>query len=181
MVVATWAAPLQRLNAFGVGQLSWSCAGETIATIGYEMKADNMLLSFRYRCYEEEWTPVEQRIDLTTQACRYGGERKWFLCPNCQRRCGVLVQASVDFVCRLCANLPYACQNETRYDRLARKHRKLRARIFDESQQWVAKRKGMHWRTFNNLHHVYKKTDAACYEEIAKMYSNRLSTSPIGG
>ncbi len=128
-------------------------------------------------------TPIIYYTDpnyLTTQACRYGGERKWFLCPYCQRRCGVLIQASVDFVCRLCANLPYACQNETRYDRLARKHRKLRARIFDESQQWVAKRKGMHWRTFNDLHNVYKKTDAACYEEIVKMYSNRLSTTPIG-
>ena len=56
---------------------------------------------------------VYARIDFALTFPFYGGRRLWLLCPECQRRSGVLYLAE-KVACRRCLDLIYPCQRETR-------------------------------------------------------------------
>jgi hypothetical protein len=97
----------------------WSRDGEACASVAASTSRAGDRLTLRYR-----WTPdggepanVECQIRLETTPCHYGGERTWFSCPRCGRRCAVAYFAGALFACRKCLNLAYASQSE---DGLAR-------------------------------------------------------------
>lgn len=50
-----------------------------------------------------------QNVLINQTKCNYGGTRKWFICPNCNRRVGTLYRKPVSshFYCRNCQNLTY--------------------------------------------------------------------------
>jgi len=49
----------------------------------------------------------DRKIDLTTSRIANGGSRYWFLCPDCQRRSGVLYQGPNGLTCRICVGYRY--------------------------------------------------------------------------
>ena len=51
-------------------------------------------------------------IALTTSQTAYGGIRYWFVCPKCQRRCGVIYQGRIKklLACRKCLGILYRKQ-----------------------------------------------------------------------
>lgn len=82
--------------------LKWHRDGQQIAALtAINVPSRGVLLA-----YNSRGEPVEQliRLDITTP--RYGGERRWWLCPRCGRRCAVLY-GGPRFWCRLCHNLTY--------------------------------------------------------------------------
>lgn len=66
------------------------------------------------------WGNVVQDIVIAETPCNFGGTRKWFLCPDCGRRCGVLY-IKKNIACRTCFDLTYACQYEPARGRMRRK------------------------------------------------------------
>ena len=84
------------------------------------------LLLVRCRPAEPAGAPVALSCLLRLAATRphFGGVRRWFLCPGCGRRTGILflVPGLPGFVCRLCGDLAYrSSQNHNKsVDRLAR-------------------------------------------------------------
>ncbi|GGE57451.1 hypothetical protein GCM10011517_26560 [Actibacterium pelagium] len=74
------------------------------------------------------WGNVEQRIELSETPCHFGGKRNWFLCPCCERRCGVLYIGK-HVACRICHDLMYECQFEAPRDRTLRRLKKIRRLI----------------------------------------------------
>lgn len=68
----------------------------------------------------------------------------------CNRRVAKLYMGSRYFLCRHCNRMAYACQSETRVDRLLRGAKKLRVKMGGEPglESYVAKPKGMHWATY---------------------------------
>jgi hypothetical protein len=71
------------------------------------------------------WGNIVQGAALTETPCHYGGTRKWFVCPDCRRRCGVLyIQQRIG--CRSCHNLAYASQCEAPRERMRRQLLKIR-------------------------------------------------------
>ena len=137
------------------GSLSWNTGGEPSGNINYTMYENTMVLNFRYRNYgDDEWTSVRQTIWFDRTPCHYGGSRKWFLCPECDSRVGVLYGVDVHFLCRHCYRLPYASQGEGYLDRMTRKLDKLSNKL--EADEYIVdgdlwKPKGMHWKTFYHL------------------------------
>jgi hypothetical protein len=111
-----------------------------------------------------DWTP-----------CHFGGERPWFLCPNshCGRRVAVLYLAGTHFICRHCVGAAYASQNETDSDRLARKARRIRAKLgadmnlLERLGPWD-RPKGMHWRTFQRLWRAEVKARRASFAPLRR-------------
>lgn len=102
-----------------------------------------------------------QEIALTFTPCRLGGRRAWFSCPSCARRVGKVYlpcsmyngrgQRVARFRCRFCYGLTYE-QRRERDGYWTFQHRadRIEARWFGEiSDDWISKRKGQHWRTFN--------------------------------
>lgn len=96
-------------------------------------------------------------IQLTTTPAGFGGVRKWFLCPRCDRRSGILYDEPVrGWACRICCNGRYASEVESRSDRLYRKVRKLRRRLGQTDPRiltvpFPGKPTGMHWSTYLRL------------------------------
>lgn len=98
----------------------------------------------------------EAGIRLTHTSTGFGGKRVWFLCPHCNRRCGVLYSIPANgFICRICSNGRYASEVESPIDRLYRKARKLRCKLGqpdpDMMLPFPAKPTGMHWSTYLRL------------------------------
>jgi hypothetical protein len=139
------------------GSLSWNIGGEPIGNIGYTMYENTMVLNFRYQRYgEEEWESVQQTIWFDRTPCNYGGSRKWFLCPECNRRVGLLYGSNVLFLCRHCYQLPYASQGEGYLERMSRKIDKLSKKLGANAyaELWGSskpKHMHMHWKTYHRL------------------------------
>ncbi|MDY6891453.1 MAG: hypothetical protein SVU24_07640 [Pseudomonadota bacterium] len=94
-------------------------------------------------------------ITLEWTACRLGGERPWFICPECGRRCALLY-LNQHLSCRECHQLVYACQRETDYARLVRRTNNLRRRLGWEPgilNDDGTKPEGMHWKNYYRLMH----------------------------
>lgn len=51
-------------------------------------------------------------VPLTTTTPKYGGVRWWYVCPNCEKRKGVLYVSDAALRCRQCAGLHYASQSK---------------------------------------------------------------------
>jgi len=102
-----------------------------------------------------------QEIALAFTPCRFGGRRVWFLCPSCGRRVGKvylpcsmynrLSQRVTGFRCRFCYGLTYEQRRErNKYWTFQHRIERIEARWLGEiSKDWISKRKGQHWRTFN--------------------------------
>jgi len=110
----------------------------------------------------------EESIRLAHTVPGYGGKRSWFRCPMCNRR-----RAKLYFVgrlaCRECARLRYGSKSEGRRDRLARKARKIRARVGCSDSLAVPfppKPSGMWWRTYELL----RAQEAAIERERIAMF-----------
>ncbi len=71
------------------------------------------------------WGNIRQRVHLVETPVHFGGMRRWFLCPRCSRRCGVLYCVK-EFACRKCHDLRYLSQHESPRERMFRQLRKIR-------------------------------------------------------
>ena len=99
--------------------------GNPYASIGATVHGDYLTLQYTHKKTED----VSQKVYFTYTPCNYGGERIWFRCPSCGRRCAVIYGCGKFFACRVCCNLTYQTCNETPSDQLASKANKLRKRI----------------------------------------------------
>jgi len=108
-----------------------------------------------------EWRDINQTIHFDQTACHFGGFRKWFLCPSCKSRVGVLYGRHIYFLCRKCYALPYRSNLESELQRYWTKKYRLGRKIFEhyEYGQGVGKKRGMHTRTFNKLLTEYIELD----------------------
>jgi hypothetical protein len=136
---------------------NWYRNDKKVASIQIHTKTDHIALDYRHRNGDEEWKDRNYPVMLDWTACRYGGQRPWFLCPadGCGRRVALLyIGGSGIFACRHCYRLAYACQRETSDNRAARRADKIRDRlkwkrgILNENG---SKPKGMHWSTYRRL------------------------------
>lgn len=52
---------------------------------------------------------LNQEIGITYTPCNFGGQRFWFVCPQCERRVGVLYKGPISetILCRKCHGLSY--------------------------------------------------------------------------
>ncbi|MEA3487491.1 MAG: hypothetical protein U9R20_07525 [Thermodesulfobacteriota bacterium] len=142
------------LRPGAAGLLSWSRREKQTGSINYRMETGRMVLNYRHRPHGGKWENVQQVISFDWTPCNYGGKRTWFLCPNCNRRVGLLYGTGRYFLCRHCYNLTYASQQTQRYERLMEKARANRKRLGGGDDLWAPfpeKLKGMHWKTYQRL------------------------------
>jgi hypothetical protein len=111
------------------GTLRWSRAGRETGSIGLRCSGDAVFLSYRVTSWRGAAAEdVEERVPLVRTAQPFGGERLWFACPGCGRRCAVLYGGR-RFRCRLCVGAPYGSQHEAPHERLLRRLQAIRARL----------------------------------------------------
>lgn len=92
-------------------------------------------------------------VPITQTACHLEGNRPWWLCPRCGRRCAILYGGAV-FVCRKCAALHYPTQHSSNVDKAILRAEAIRLRLGWKpgiANPGSGKPKGMHWETFTRL------------------------------
>ena len=54
----------------------------------------------------------DYNVKMATTSTQYGGKRTWFICPTCERRCGVLLKHPLSRAvgCRECLDVDYRRQ-----------------------------------------------------------------------
>jgi len=101
-------------------------------------------------------TDYDDKVNLVTTPCYFGGVRYWFGCPWCGRRVGVLYLApgDVNFRCRHCNNLSYHSRNNcsvAKFGVTSREIDKLRSQI----KRWTWR--GRPTRKVRRLHALERK------------------------
>lgn len=117
--------------------------GNITSSVGMQVYGGGV--QFDYRMGEHK---VSQRVAITATACNYGGNRVWFICPYCTRRCAH-VYISRRLACRTCHRLKYPSQSDDETDASWRRQRKLEAKL-GGGDYW-RKPKGMHQSTFERI------------------------------
>ena len=111
------------------GSLRWSRCGRETGSIRFAVGREELSLINRVRSRgTETWEDMMEPVPLVRTPQRLGGERVWFACPGCRRRCAVLYGGR-RFLCRRCVGAPYASQHEGRHDRLLRRAQAIRMRL----------------------------------------------------
>ena len=154
------------------GSLSWSNRGEKTGSIGYRIEKNKMILKYRHKPCDGEWEGVEQTIFIDQTSCNYGGQRSWFFCPYCSRRCAVIYCCGKYFACRVCCRLTYQTCNETPMDRKTSKANKLRERIGAKPGAFnhlpIFKPKGMHQSTWARIRNEIQYLEGFVFMDMDK-------------
>jgi hypothetical protein len=139
--------------------------GEKIGSIGMRAERDQLHLDYCVRIGGGEWEDVVETVRLVHVPCRYGGERRYFLCPGqpggaaCGRRAGKLYASGRYFLCRHCFKLTYSSQCEDAGMRLRRKARKALRHLDGDTSDWISvqRPKGM-WRVAEAREVCHRRT-----------------------
>lgn len=147
---------LKRQSDFRVGYrgtIKRSRGGVEVASISYTVEVSGLRLHYRSRSPGSDWIDVNELIQFACTSANYGGQRTWFKCSSCGKRCRILYGGTY-FRCRRCYGLHYESQYEPHYCRAASQAHELRARLGQNGsldEPFPARPKGMHWKTYRRL------------------------------
>jgi hypothetical protein len=139
-----------------MGSLSWSRAGRETGSIQFAVGQDAVTLIYRVHDHGAGTrTNITEPVRLLRTAQPFGGERLWFACPRCGRRCAVLYGGQ-RFFCRRCVGVPYASQSMAAHYRLLHRAQAIRERLGGPmyaslDAPFPPKPKRMRWRTYRRL------------------------------
>lgn len=85
---------------------------ENYSKINIDELVVNALKELKIRLVQSQIDALGVEVKLTSSKTKFNGERLWFICPNCNKRVGVLRKHPVDGIigCRICLNLKYRKQ-----------------------------------------------------------------------
>jgi hypothetical protein len=104
-------------------------------------------------------------VGLTQTACHLGGFRRWFICPQCNKRMGVLYMRHGHFACRHCQQISYQSQSGDAEDRLIWKYHSLQHTMNNLKLKSPRSRA----RIFNNFLKVAWQYDALLDEAVSRI------------
>ena len=142
------------LRPGSAGSYSWRRDGASCGSVDYTVLDGALELRYTILSGDDEGKRVQVTIPIRILPWRFGGQRRYWLCPSCCRRCEIIAMASHGrgWACRRCLRLRYISQGLATADRLQRRADQLYARAGDDyGDSFVRKRKWLRWRTFNGL------------------------------
>jgi hypothetical protein len=105
---------------------TWTRDGEPSGNIGVLVKDGSVTLGYRLG---QNGQPIEQPVYFSWTRPQFGGRRPWFLCPLCIRRVTLLYLRGERWACRICCDLAYRSELQSKGCRGQMKARKIRARL----------------------------------------------------
>ena len=103
----------------GSGQLSWSSSRtkKRIGSIGLTADESGITIFYTWTPYGGEPQQMQDRIDWIWLRVGFG-QRAYFQCPSCGRRCGRIIFSGGRWVCKKCAGACSDTENDRPYYRL---------------------------------------------------------------
>ncbi len=160
------------LQPGAISSTHWTCRGEPSGDIMHVMAQDGATLTLHYRERRrgDPWRQVVEPIAIATTDQHFGGVRRWFVCPGCGDRRGVLWSAGGLFRCRVCHRLAYSSTREEPIDRAIRHRERIRARIggTGRGMDWLPgdKPRGMRWATWARQMEQWRDAEDRFEEEF---------------
>ncbi len=150
-----------RLYTNSFGNLNYSRGDEPTGSILYKISGNTMEINFQCRVREEDWEDVKQVFAIAETPCKFGGVRKWIVCPNCNRRITTLCQGNKYFLCRHCYDLTYMSCSENKLDRASSKQRSIIKKLGGDPYSGFPpdRPKGMHAKTYEKYWDEYMRLD----------------------
>lgn len=68
-------------------------------------------ISYTLTTWDKKKMDIDTEVKCEWTSCYYGGSRRWFVCPSCGRRVGVLYMGA-GVACRQCWRMTYPCQQD---------------------------------------------------------------------
>ena len=160
---------------------SWEAQrpGEPTSLIYIRGGVSRIELQYSLRFDAGGWRAITQRVPVKWLACRFGGQRPYFHCPGCLRRCEKLPFGPIGYGCRRCLDLCYESQREDTGNRARRRAAMIRLRLHgqpDVNDPFPRRPKGMWNRTYDGL--IERHVDAEVvisdeFEAMARQYCAR--------
>ena len=137
--------------------LTWSKNGNTIGSISYVLYEEEIKLNYRTRTKAGDRQNIVETIGIATTPCNFGGDRKWFKCPECSQKVLVLY-GGMFFRCRKCLGLIHPSVNESKLDRACRSLERMQSVLSPnmpigvlDGLEWLPKPKWMRYPTYFKL------------------------------
>lgn len=146
---------------------TWSRGSEVSGSIRFTVGEEYVQLT-----YCMNGVDASQTVWTTSTPCCYGGQRRWFNCPTCRRRCEVLYQRSGRFACRTCQRVSYTSQSGSEHDRLNTRFHRLNALVEAGKPKW------QRWSTFNRLEQRLDRADELATKSLMH-FIQRLTGKPL--
>jgi hypothetical protein len=137
--------------------LTWSKNGNITGSINYAISEDELTLNYRTKTNSRDWEGIVQTIVIATTPCNFGGYRKWFKCPECEKKVLVLYGGRF-FRCRKCHGLIHPSVNENKLDRACRAIERYQSILSPDVKvgvldglEWLPKPKWMRYKTYYQI------------------------------
>ena len=158
-----WLRPRGMLSPGRYSTLTWSVGGERIGSITLVAQQDGVRLLYRTKDGNGAPVEVNELVPFTYTPTMFGGQRQWFRCPRCYRRCRKIYGGRY-FRCRRCNRLRYASQSEDATQRALSRAHKVAKRLHDrwggttvEEYEFPPKPPRMRWTTYQRLEEQYDR------------------------
>ena len=177
---------LNKRGALVPGTLSksaWSWGDKPSGNIQIHANKDGINLIYKTRNNGGEWKDVNEPVPIVWEPCRYGGQRPFFLCPECGRRI-LKLYGLARFLCRPCNNLTYASQRERWSDRAMRKANKMRTKLGGRpgmANSIAPKPRHMHFKTYEKIKGYILDTETVAGEFTLALFKRLIKRPPNTG
>ena len=148
----------------------WYRGERETGSLGVVAGQDCLLLSYQVGSGGGQPTFVCQRIEMEYTFPHFGGQRPWFTCPQCGRRCAKLYGGS-PFLCRQCRGLAYQSQREGQSGRELRRAQRIRERLGGAPSialPFPPRPKGMHNKTYRKTRAEAEALEQAAWGTILR-------------
>lgn len=142
----------------------WSREGESTGNIGLAVGAESIRLNYWISDPEGKMRDASQTIPTKFTLCKFGGIRRWFICPTCSAGACVLYLRWRRFACRGCQRISYQSQSGSASDRICNRYHRLDAVVMAGKPKW------QRWATFDRQLARYN----AASEEFDRLLRHQL-------
>jgi hypothetical protein len=162
------------------GDISWarsrSSATAATASVGYVLQEGGLRLRYIHTRHGGAPQRINEVIPIVRTATRFGGQRHWFECPACSRRCRLIYGGS-HFRCRHCHGARYSSQYESQPNRIALRRWGIRRKLerlagkpwpFGLDDGFPPKPRYMRWAEYDRLQSLDRELAAVWHAHIAE-------------
>ena len=118
------------------GIISWS-RPSGIARVAYVRQEGGLRLRYTHTGHDGAPHRIDEVIPIVTTPTPFGGQRHWFACPGCSRRCRLIYGGS-HFRCRHCHGARYSSQYESLPLRISRRRWRIQTQAGTAGWQAMA-------------------------------------------
>jgi hypothetical protein len=150
---------------------AWNANGQQVGGMLVRVGPISVHLAYQFWRSDGSRVAMNYYVPLEWTPCHFGGERPWFRCPGCGRRCARLYGADQLFTCHRCQGLAYISQRQSSADRALRRAQSIRVKLGGTANVFEAfpdKPPWMRWRTYWRHRHEAQTAEAQSLKMLVR-------------